>query len=403
VMDCANRVDVSGVVLFYDPSRTVGATSPASPFGRTWTLNANGTLNASIAFRSPGMYYVYARVTTPSGVAGPFIRTITPVSVRAFMAPESIGLLTTELVQAYASTIRMRALRSDPTVPSVTRVFYDSSGTTTTPRWSVGTATMDASGWVALDGAIPTVGSVFLFTSTSSNSPTGLLPTPTWYYPLVSDLRNYANGGGGVADATMGVAGSNVGGVASFSTVSPIGGGSLTFAGGVRNAAGVSYVVLPLTSSGSTAAFTCWFRSNNNSGGARIIDLAGNGSFRVYIAGSNSLSVNDVHTISTSTSLNNNTWNFLALNTSGSTLSWSVNAGDAGNSGTGALSKVVDVANSVGYLGHSFGADPEFSGAMCDVRFYANANLSTSEIRALYYYGLQSAPTRPRSRRRRLP
>jgi len=100
-----------------------------------------------------------------------------------------------------------------------------------------------------------------------------------------------------------------------------------------------------------------------------------------------------VYTFSAGASLNNNTWNFLALNTSGSTISWSVNAGDAGNSGTGVLSKVVDVANSVGYLGHSFGGDREFAGALCDVRFYANANLSTSEIHALYYYGLQSVPT----------
>jgi hypothetical protein len=94
-----------------------------------------------------------------------------------------------------------------------------------------------------------------------------------------------------------------------------------------------------------------------------------------------------VYTINASASLNNNTWTFLALNANRNAISWSINAGDAGNQGTGALSKVVDVANSVGYLGHSFGGDREFDGAMCDVRFYANANLTPVQVEGLYLRG----------------
>ena len=208
------------------------------------------------------------------------------------------------------------------------------------------------------------------------------LPTATWHYPLVQTVKNYAAGGVGVTDATMGVAGANTGGTASFSAIG--GRTGLVFQGGARNAAGASYVVLPSSTSGSTAAFTCWFRSNSNGTFTRIIDLANNGTFRIYINGPQSLGVNDVYNINCSSSINNNTWNFLAVNFNAGSISWSINGGGAGNSGSGSLSKNVSFTNSVGFLGHSFGADTEFAGAMSDVRFFANKNITSAEIALLY-------------------
>jgi len=203
--------------------------------------------------------------------------------------------------------------------------------------------------------------------------------TATFYYPFVSDIKNYTTGTG-VSDAVMGVAGNLSGGTAIFSERSLVLTGSPT-----RNAAGASYVVLPSTSSGNTAAFSCWFKSNNNGNFTRIIDMDSNGSFRLYITGSNTLNFNDVYTISTTTNINNNTWNFIAINASGNNFSWVINAGDAGNNGSGSISsKPVNFTGSVGYLGHSFGGDPEFAGSLKEVRFFANANLTSQQISTMY-------------------
>jgi hypothetical protein len=217
------------------------------------------------------------------------------------------------------------------------------------------------------------VGPVILSSFTIASS------TATFYYPFVSDIKNYTTGVG-VSDAVMGVAGNLSGGTAIFSEKSLVLTGSPT-----RNAAGASYVVLPSTSSGNTAAFSCWFKSNNNGNFTRIIDMASNGSFRLYITGSNTLNFNDVYTISTTTSINNNTWNFIAINTTATTISWVINSGDAGNSGSGSISsKPVNFTASVGYLGHSFGGDPEFAGSLKEVRFFANANLTSQQISTMY-------------------
>jgi hypothetical protein len=203
--------------------------------------------------------------------------------------------------------------------------------------------------------------------------------TATFYYPFVSDIKNYTTGIG-VSDAVMGVAGNLSGGTAIFSEKSLVLTGSPT-----RNAAGASYVVLPSTSSGNTAAFSCWFKSNNNGNFTRIIDMASNGSFRLYITGTNTLNFNDIYTISTTTNINNNTWNFIAINTTATTISWVINSGDAGNSGSGSISsKPVNFTGSVGYLGHSFGGDPEFAGSLKEVRFFANANLTSQQISTMY-------------------
>ena len=203
--------------------------------------------------------------------------------------------------------------------------------------------------------------------------------TATFYYPFASDIKNYTSGVG-VSDAVMGVAGNSSGGTATFSEKSLVLTGSST-----HNAAGASYVVLPSTSSGNTAAFSCWFKSNNNGNFTRIIDMATNGSFRLYITGSNTLNFNDVYTISTTTNVNNNTWNFIAINATGNNFSWVINAGDAGNSGSGSISaKPVNFTGSVGYLGHSFGGDPEFAGSLKEVRFFANANLTSEQISTMY-------------------
>ena len=217
------------------------------------------------------------------------------------------------------------------------------------------------------------VGPVILSSFTIASS------TATFYYPFVSDIKNYTTGVG-VSDAVMGVAGNLSGGTAIFSEKSLVLTGSPT-----RNAAGASYVVLPSTSSGNTAAFSCWFKSNNNGNFTRIIDMASNGSFRLYITGTNTLNFNDVYTISTTTSINNNTWNFIAINTTATTISWVINSGDAGNSGSGSISsKPVNFTSSVGYLGHSFGGDPEFAGSLKEVRFFANANLTSEQISTMY-------------------
>jgi hypothetical protein len=217
------------------------------------------------------------------------------------------------------------------------------------------------------------VGPIILSSFTISSS------TATFYYPFVSDIKNYTTGTG-VSDAVMGVAGNLSGGTAIFSEKSLVLTGSPT-----RNAAGASYVVLPSISSGNTAAFSCWFKSNNNGNFTRIIDMASNGSFRLYITGTNTLNFNDVYTISTTTSINNNTWNFIAINTTATTISWVINSGDAGNSGSGSISsKPVNFTASVGYLGHSFGGDPEFAGSLKEVRFFANANLTSEQISTMY-------------------
>jgi hypothetical protein len=205
------------------------------------------------------------------------------------------------------------------------------------------------------------------------------IASSTFYYPFVSDIKNYTTGIG-VSDAVMGVAGNLSGGTAIFSEKSLVLTGSPT-----RNGAGASYVVLPSTSSGNTAAFSCWFKSNNNGNFTRIIDMASNGSFRLYITGSNTLNFNDVYTITTTTNINNNTWNFIAINTTATTISWVINSGDAGNSGSGSIiSKPVNFTASVGYLGHSFGGDPEFAGSLKEVRFFANANLTSEQISTMY-------------------
>jgi hypothetical protein len=202
--------------------------------------------------------------------------------------------------------------------------------------------------------------------------------TPTWYYPFTTNIQNYASGVG-VTDATIGVGGNTTGGNATFND------GLVLTGSSIHNAPGASYIVLPSTSSGNTAAFSCWFKSNNNGSFTRIIDMATNGSFRLYVNGSNSLNFNDVYTINTATTINNNTWNFIAINATATTLSWVLNSGDAGNYGSGSISsKPVNFNNSVGYLGHSFGGDPEFAGSLKQVCFYANANLTSQQISALY-------------------
>jgi hypothetical protein len=217
------------------------------------------------------------------------------------------------------------------------------------------------------------VGPVILSSFTIASS------TATFYYPFVSDIKNYTTGVG-VSDAVMGVAGNLSGGTAIFSEKSLVLTGSPT-----RNGAGASYVVLPSTSSGNTAAFSCWFKSNNNGNFTRIIDMASNGSFRLYITGSNTLNFNDVYTITTTTNINNNTWNFIAINATGNNFSWVINSGDAGNSGSGSISsKPVNFTASIGYLGHSFGGDPEFAGSLKEVRFFANANLTSEQISTMY-------------------
>ena len=211
-----------------------------------------------------------------------------------------------------------------------------------------------------------------------TSGPLPTMTTPTLYYPFSSDIKNYASGIG-VSDAVMGVGGNLSGGTASFSD-----GGLVLTGSSTHNASGASYVVLPSSSSGNTASFCCWFKSNNNSNYTRIIDMSTNGSFRLYISGSNSLNFNDVFTINTNTVINNNTWNFIAINANGSSFSWVLNAGGTGNSGSGSISKPVSFTNSVGFLGHSFGGDPEFAGSLKEVRFFANQNLTLQEISYLY-------------------
>ena len=211
-----------------------------------------------------------------------------------------------------------------------------------------------------------------------TSGPLPTMTTPTWYYPFSSDIKNYASGTG-ISDAVMGVSGNSSGGTASFSD-----GGLVLTGSSNHNASGASYVVLPSSSSGSTASFCCWFKSNNNPHYTRIIDMATNGTFRLYIAGSNSLNFNDAFTMNTSTPINNNTWNFIAINANGSTFSWVLNDGGTGNSGSGSISKPVSFSNSIGYLGHSFGWDAEFAGTLKEVRFFANQNLTLQEISYLY-------------------
>ena len=268
-------------------------------------------------------------------------------------------------------------------------VYYSSSATATsiTGLTQAGTGTL-ASNTSTVSVAIPGGNWYVYIRITSPNAAVGPVilssftitsATATFYYPFASDIKNYTTGVG-VSDAVMGVAGNLSGGTATFSEKSLVLTGSPT-----RNAAGASYVVLPSTSSGNNAAFSCWFKSNNNGNFTRIIDMATNGSFRLYITGSNTLNFNDVYTISTTTSINNNTWNFIAINTTGTTISWVINEGNAGNSGSGSISsKPVNFTGSVGYLGHSFGGDPEFAGSLKEVRFFANANLTSEQISTMY-------------------
>ena len=268
-------------------------------------------------------------------------------------------------------------------------VYYSSSATATriTGLTQVGTGTL-ASNTSTVSVAIPGGNWYVYIRITSPNAAVGPVilssftitsATATFYYPFASDIKNYTSGVG-VSDAVMGVAGNLSGGTATFSEKSLVFTGSST-----PNAPGASYVVLPSTSSGNNAAFSCWFKSNNNGNFTRIIDMATNGSFRLYITGSNTLNFNDVYTISTTTNINNNTWNFIAINTTGTTISWIINAGNAGNSGSGSISsKPVNFTGSVGYLGHSFGGDPEFAGSLKEVRFFANANLTSEQISTMY-------------------
>jgi hypothetical protein len=274
------------------------------------------------------------------------------------------------------------------TASSPITVYYSSipNATSVSSLTQAGTGTL-ASNTSTVSVAIPSGNWYVYIRITSPNSAVGPVilssfttsVTATFYYPFVSDIKNYTTGVG-VSDAVMGVAGNLSGGTAIFSEKSLVLTGSPT-----RNAAGASYVVLPSTSSGNTAAFSCWFKSNNNGNFTRIIDMASNGSFRLYITGTNTLNFNDVYTISTTTNINNNTWNFIAINATGNNFSWVINSGDAGNSGSGSISsKPVNFTASIGYLGHSFGGDPEFAGSLKEVRFFANANLTSEQISTMY-------------------
>jgi hypothetical protein len=220
---------------------------------------------------------------------------------------------------------------------------------------------------------------IFLLIRSNKSTPP---PTPTWYYPFSSDIKNYASGTG-ISDAVMGVSGNSSGGTASFSDSD---GGGLELTGGSHNASGASYVVLPSTSSGSSASFCCWFKSNTNPRGSRIIDMSINCTFRLYITGSNSLNFNDAYDINTTININNNDWIFVAINTTGNNISWVITDKGTGNSDSdsGSLSKPVSFSNSKGYLGHSFGGDPEFAGTLKEVRFFANKNLTPQDINTFY-------------------
>jgi hypothetical protein len=203
--------------------------------------------------------------------------------------------------------------------------------------------------------------------------------TQQWYYPLVSDIRNYASGAS-ESDATMGVSNKS-GGTACFSNDSAVGTGSLVFNGGVFLDPRASYVVLPRVQLSKTMAFTCWWKSNQNSAFARIIDL--DATFRLSIEGGNVLLFNDVRIVS-NRDLNNGTWNFIAINVNALSVSWVINAGETGNRGSGALSSPVAATNAVGYLGHSMSNGPDFNGAMSDVRLFGETTLTSIEIDGLY-------------------
>jgi hypothetical protein len=195
---------------------------------------------------------------------------------------------------------------------------------------------------------------------------------PTLAYPLHYDILNYSNYSNGtgtpISDARM------VGGFPTYDSSA-----SLVFTGD-------NYIVLPSISSGNITAFTCWFKSNNNPNDVPIIDI--HPTFKLYINGlKNSLMFNDVYTINTTTNINNNEWVFIAINTTGNTISWVINDGATGNSGSGSLSTPVSFSNSAGYLGHSFGNINKFKGNLMMVIFFPNQNLTSEQITTLHKYG----------------
>jgi hypothetical protein len=215
-----------------------------------------------------------------------------------------------------------------------------------------------------------------LIRSNKSKSTSPPPPTPTWYYPFKYDIKNYASGTG-VTDAYMGFGKDSRGGQPIFSD-------GLKFTGShIHNDTNALYVVLPMTYSGSIASFCCWFKSDSNPNDSRIIDMSTNRTFRLFITGDNTLNFNDEYEIKTNTNINNNSYNFIAINANGSNVSWVINDGGTGNSGSGLISTHVSL-NSAGFLGHSFGNDPEFIGTLKEVRFFANQNLTSEQISTFY-------------------
>jgi hypothetical protein len=218
----------------------------------------------------------------------------------------------------------------------------------------------------------------------------------TSYYPLVSDIKNYVTGTG-VTDATMGVgSGSST---ATFSTTSyavtamgsgstAMGSGSLTFIGSTtHNAADRPYVTLPTLTCTGKISFTCWFKSNYNTLYSRVFDFGSY--FRLHFYGNDtSMTFNDAYTFSATDAINTNKWTFVAIVVDGTSFTWYINAGNTGNTGNTTLpnNNKVNISGT-GYLGHSMGGDPEFAGAMQDVRFFNNVALTSTQVAELYAFG----------------
>ena len=381
--------EITGTILPADFSIPITAVGVTSTIPSPYKLVSNSSVDLRFNFNTSSAFSSQVLSSFSATVNGNNLPlTLATVSSVSLIVPyaASSAIYHTFVFSAFSQhftfVIESSQVYTYPTIINTTKnipvISLDQTLTVTSNFLSVLPSSMTASVTVTPNGYSSPSPYVQTYVGTISDGTLLDVTTPTWYYPFTDNIQNYASGVG-VTDATIGVAGNTTGGNATFND------GLVLTGSANHNAQGASYIVLPPTSSGNTAAFSCWFKSNNNGSSTRIIDMASNGTFRLYVNGSNSLNFNDVYSFSTATNINNNTWNFIAINTTATTLSWVLNSGDAGNYGSGSISsKPVDFDASVGYLGHSFGGDPEFAGSLKQVCFYANTNLTSQQISALY-------------------
>lgn len=160
---------------------TTGASTSAAPVAVFYSATAGisgltqcgtGTLtsnSASISVTIPaGTWYIYIRVTSPSGSIGPYIGAVATLTSRVYTHATSIVSFTpTTVVESVSANIVVTLAGYDTGVAGTASIYYASTNNSATPTL-IGTAT-PVLGVVTVTGTVP-LGSYYIYARTISPS-----------------------------------------------------------------------------------------------------------------------------------------------------------------------------------------------------------------------------------------